>query len=240
MSPSRSSAMPARLSVSVSPRSQVRSPCPSVKPAVRGGLTIVSRRCCTSLSQRLQRGLRALHVLRQAELLLLGAAHEHQDAVGADAVLLRLHRIDVEVVVGDLELAGLLGQVGEVVVHLVAHLVGRREEHGDLDRLIQVARRSGASPRPGARCGSRRGRASCRAPTPRTRTRSPRSARRPGRSPDSIGAADPPQLQARRARHLGVRQLDQQDRPGGGDPAPPATAPTAPSTASASCAPAAA
>ena len=42
--------MPTRLSVSVSPRSQVRSPCPSVKPAMRGGLTIDSRRCCTSLS----------------------------------------------------------------------------------------------------------------------------------------------------------------------------------------------
>ena len=42
--------MPARLSVSFSGFSQVRSPWPTVKPTVRGGLTTIIRRCCTSLS----------------------------------------------------------------------------------------------------------------------------------------------------------------------------------------------
>ena len=45
--------------------------------------------------------------LRQAELLVARAAHEHDHAVAGDAELLGLERIDVEVVVRDLELARL-------------------------------------------------------------------------------------------------------------------------------------
>jgi hypothetical protein len=153
------------------------------------------------LVQRLERALRALHLLGQAQLLVPAAADEDQDAVGGDAVFLRLDRVDVEVVVRDLELGRLLGEVAEVVVHLVAHLVRRREEDGDLDRLIQVAR-DPARHLAGAR-GPEVGEVHLLVAFGRdVRERERRRQHRGDAQAGQHRAPDPAQLQPRRPRHL--------------------------------------
>ncbi len=131
--------MPGRLSVSLAGFSQFRSPCPSVKADRARRLDHHHEALLDLLVQRPQRGLGALDLARQAELLVARAAHEDDHAVAGDAVLLGLERIDVEVVVGDLELARLLRQILHVVVDLFADLAPLGEEHGDLDRLVEVA-----------------------------------------------------------------------------------------------------
>ena len=237
MRPSRSIAMPARLSVSVSPRSQVRSPWPEREARRARRLDDREQALLDLLVQRLQRRLARRSIsFGRPSCSLLGAAHEHQDAVGGDAVLLRLDRIDVEVVVRDLELARFLGQVGEVVVDLVAHLVGRpgrRRRPRSAGPALRTILRVDLARTRGAEVGEvdllvalrgdvgERERGDQRAASPK---------------PDSIALADPSQLQLRRARHLGVRQLDEQDRPGRRDPDHRPQRGERPSTASASCA----
>ena len=164
-----------------------------------------------------QRVLGALDLFRQAQLLVARPAREHQDAVRRDAVLLGLDGVDVEVVVHDLQLRRLAPQVLQVVVGLFGDLAARGEEPSHLDRLVQVAddpARDFARAR-----GPEVGQVDLLVALGgdvRDREREDQRGGQPQAREHRV--ADAADLDARRARHLGVRQLDEGDRRGGGQP----------------------